>query len=72
LKQVFDPQTKCWAKNRLRLLIWDGFSTHKTCEILEFCFKNNIILCCMPSYTSYKLQPYNITAFGLLKVAYYN
>jgi len=70
LKQVFDPQTKCRAKNKPRLLIWDGFGTHETCEILEFCFENNIILCRMPSHTSHKLQPCNVAAFGPLKAAY--
>jgi hypothetical protein len=37
------------------VLICDGFGTHKTLEILEFCFENNIILCRLPSYTSHKL-----------------
>jgi hypothetical protein len=46
------------------------FGTHETLEILEFCFENNIILCRLPSYTSYKLQPYNIVVFALLKTAY--
>jgi hypothetical protein len=37
---------------------------------LEFCFENNIIFCCLPFYTSYKLQLCNIAVFALLKVAY--
>ncbi|OCK94647.1 uncharacterized protein K441DRAFT_559298, partial [Cenococcum geophilum 1.58] len=48
---------------RLRVLIYNGFRTHETLKILEFCFKNNIILYYLPSYTSYKLQPYNIRVF---------
>lgn len=43
---------------------------YKTLEILEFCFKNSILLYYFPSYTSHKLQPYNITVFAPLKVAY--
>lgn len=43
---------------------------HKTLKILKFYFKNNIILYCLLSYTSYKLQPCNVAAFSLLKAAY--
>lgn len=70
LKLVFDPQTKERANGKPRVLICDGFGTHETLEILEFCFDNNIILCRIPSYTSYKLQPCDISVFGPLKVAY--
>jgi hypothetical protein len=52
------------------MLIWDGFGTHKTLEILEFCFENNIILCRLPSHTSHKLQPCDVGVFGPLKTAY--
>jgi len=70
LKRVFDPQTKERANHKLRMLICDGFGTHETLEILEFCFESNIILCRIPSHTSHKLQPYNIAVFGPLKTAY--
>jgi hypothetical protein len=53
------------------VLICDGFGTYKTLEILKFCFANNIILYCLPSYTSYKLQPYDVVVFAPLKAAYY-
>jgi hypothetical protein len=52
------------------MLIWDGFGTHETLEILKFCFENNIILCRLPSHTSHKLQPCDVGVFGLLKTAY--
>jgi hypothetical protein len=52
------------------MLICDGFGTHETLEILEFCFESNIILCRIPSHTSHKLQPCNIAVFGPLKTAY--
>jgi hypothetical protein len=48
------------------------FGTYETLEILEFCFENNIILCRLPSHTSYKLQPCNVAVFASLKVAYRN
>jgi hypothetical protein len=46
------------------------FRTHETVEILEFCFTNNIILCRLPSYTSYRLQPCDVAVFAPLKAAY--
>jgi len=63
LKLVFDPQTKERACRKPRLLIWDSFSTHETLEILKFCFENNIIVCCLPSHTSHKLQPCDVAVF---------
>ncbi|OCK96861.1 uncharacterized protein K441DRAFT_550337, partial [Cenococcum geophilum 1.58] len=55
LKCIFNPETKERANKRLRILICDGFGTHKTLKILEFYFKNNILLYRLSSYTSYKL-----------------
>jgi len=52
------------------VLICDGFGTHETLEILEFCFENNIILCRLPSHTSHKLQPCDVAVFASLKAAY--
>jgi hypothetical protein len=55
LKRVFDPQIKGRANQKPRVLIYDGFKTHESLEILEFCLENNIILCRLPSHTSHKL-----------------
>ncbi|KAF2647276.1 DDE-domain-containing protein, partial [Lophiostoma macrostomum CBS 122681] len=70
LTRVFNPQTKGVANGRPRILISNGFRTYETLEILEFSFANNIILCRLPSHTSYKLQPCNIGVFAPLKAAY--
>jgi DDE superfamily endonuclease len=70
LKRVFDPQTKGQANQKPRVLICDGFGTHETLEILEFCFENNIILCRLPFHTSHKLQPCDVGVFAPLKAAY--
>ena len=70
LKLVFDPQTKDRANNKPRVLLCDGFETHETLEFLEFCFANNIILCRIPSHSSHKLQPCDVSVFGPLKDAY--
>jgi hypothetical protein len=70
LKRIFDPETKERANNKPRVLICDGFGTHETLEILEFCFANNIVLCRLPSHTSHKLQPCDVAVFAPLKAAY--
>ncbi len=70
LQRAFDPQTKEQANGRPRVLICDGFGTHESPEVLEFCFGNNIILCRLPSHTSHKLQPCDVAVFAPLKVAY--
>jgi hypothetical protein len=67
---VFDPQTKERANYKPRILICDGFGTHHSLEVLEFCFANNIILCRLPSNTSYKLQPCDVAVFAPLKAFY--
>jgi len=70
LKHIFDPQTKERANEKPRVLICDGFGTHGTLEILEYCFENNVILCRLPSHTSHKLQPCDVAVFAPLKSAY--
>ena len=70
LTRVFYPQTKQLANGKPRVLICDGFRTHETLEILEFCFSNNVMLCRIPSHTSHKLQPCDVGVFAPLKTAY--
>jgi hypothetical protein len=70
LKRVFDSQTRDRANHKPRVLICDGFGSHETLEILEYCFKNNIVLCRLPSHTSHKLQPCDVGVFAPLKAAY--
>jgi hypothetical protein len=70
LTRVFNPQTRERANRKPQVLICDGFRTHETLEILEFCLANNITLCRLPSHTSYKLQPCDVRPFAPLKTAY--
>ena len=66
IQHVFDAQTKDRAKDRPRMLI-NGFGTHKSLEIMQYCYENNIILCRLPSHTSYKLQPCDVGVFGPMR-----
>lgn len=70
VQHVFDPQTRDRAGDRPRLLICDGFGTHESLEVLQFCFANRIILCRLPSHTSHKLQLCDVGVFSPLKTAY--
>ena len=70
IREVFHPQTHALANGKPRVLINDGFNTHESLELLQFCFENNIILCRLPSHTSHKLQPCDVGVFGPLKAAY--
>jgi DDE superfamily endonuclease len=71
-RQVFDPETKQRANGRPRVLINDGFGPHECFEVQQFCRGNNIILCQLPSHTSHKLQPCDVSIFAPLKTAYRN
>ena len=70
LMRAFDPQTRDLADGKPRVLICDGFGTHETLEILEFCLSNNVMLYRLPSHTSHKLQPCDVGVFVPLKTAY--
>ncbi|KAF2187426.1 DDE-domain-containing protein, partial [Zopfia rhizophila CBS 207.26] len=70
LKRIFDPETKERADGKPRVLICDGFGSHETLEVLEFCLENKIILCRLASHTSHKTQPCDVSVFGPLKSAY--
>ncbi|OCL08848.1 DDE-domain-containing protein [Glonium stellatum] len=70
LKLAFNPQTKLRANGKPRILIYNGFGTHESLEVPKYCFKNNIILCRIPSHTSHKLQLCDVVVFSPLKAAY--
>ncbi|GAB7336708.1 hypothetical protein MBLNU13_g10373t1 [Cladosporium sp. NU13] len=70
LTKVFDPQTSDRAGRKHRVLICDGFGTHESVEVMQYCLSHKIILCRLPSHTSHKLQPCDIAVFAPLKTAY--
>ena len=70
IQKVFEPSTRERANGQPRILISDGFETHESHDVMKFCLENNIVLCRLPSHTSHKLQPCNISVFGPLKTAY--
>jgi hypothetical protein len=39
-------------------------------ETMKLCFRNHIILCCLPFHITHKLQLLEVGGFDLLKAAY--
>ncbi|KAH7921046.1 CENP-B protein, partial [Leucogyrophana mollusca] len=67
LERDFEPETA--ARNTsggYRLLILDGHNSHCTYEFVKFCEKHKIILMCLPSHTTHRLQPCDVGVFGPL------
>ncbi|KAF4630854.1 hypothetical protein G7Y89_g7281 [Cudoniella acicularis] len=67
LKRIFDPETKERANKKPRVLVYDGFRTYKTLEILEFYFENNILLCPYRDQVD-RLDPVRGRAFTLKNI----
>jgi hypothetical protein len=70
LKEIFEPQSKCYSTGAKRLLILDGHGSHLTADFDAFCKEHAIICLCMPPHTSHLLQPLDVGVFGPLKRAY--
>ena len=68
--KVFGLRAGDRAKSRPRVLVCDGFGSHESLEIFQYCMSNNTTLCRLYSHTSHKLQPCDIEVFAPLKTAY--
>jgi hypothetical protein len=51
-------------------LILDNQSSHCTLEAYKYCTENGIVVVSIPSHTSHRLQPLDVTFFGPLKTAF--
>ncbi|XP_015111355.1 uncharacterized protein C01G6.5 [Diachasma alloeum] len=49
------------------LLILDGHGSHMQYAALELCRQHDVIVVCLPSHTTHKLQPLDVSIFGRLK-----
>ena len=56
----FNQHSKKKQKGVYRLLIFDGYGSHTTKELLEYCELNNIIPLALPSHTTHLLQPLDV------------
>jgi hypothetical protein len=53
-----------------RLLILDGYESHKLLAFQTLCEESKIITLCMPAHASHILQPLDVGCFAPLKRAY--
>jgi hypothetical protein len=55
------------STNLQHLLIIDGHSSHVTARFIAYCITSKIDLFLLPPHLSHKMQPLNLSIFGLLK-----
>jgi hypothetical protein len=67
---VFLPQTQPENLDNARLLIVDGYRSHTSDKFMTICYLNNVYLLFLLAYTSYVLQPLDLSCFSSLKAAY--
>ena len=72
LVDIFDRHTKTKAKNRRRLLIVDGHSSHLNLEFIDLCDKRRIVLLVLPPHSTHRLQPLDVSLFSPLARYYTN
>jgi hypothetical protein len=70
LEKVFEKHTVQRMLGRHRLLILDGHASYESAEFDLFCKNHYIIPLYMPSHSSHKLQPLDVSCFAPLKEAY--
>jgi len=70
LKKLFGLFTESRKTGRYRLLILDGHKSHVTAEFDRYCTEYDIIILCMPPYSSHLLQLLDVACFAVLKRSY--
>ena len=71
LENDFEPVTTTHnTSNRYRLLILDGHNSHCMFCFVNFAHNHCIIVLCLPSYTTHKLQPCDVGVFGPLATSW--
>lgn len=70
LIHVFHPETKARSRNRRRLLIMDGHSSHLNLKFINKCDELGIILLVFPPHTTQRLQPLDVGCFLPLAIFY--
>ena len=71
LTQIFDRCTKKHLQRR-RLLIVDGHSSHVNLKFINKCDELRILLMILPSHTTHRLQPLDVSLFAPLARYYTN
>jgi len=58
---------RCVDDKKPIVLTYDGHESHETSAIKRLAYDNNIILFCLPSKTTHKLQPLDVSMFSVLQ-----
>ena len=74
LVEVFDRCSKKFmeARQRRRLLIVDGHSSHVNMKFLDKCDQLNILVMILPPHSTHRLQPLDVSLFSPLATYYTN
>ena len=64
MKKVF---LKYCGSQRPVLLCVDGHASHVNLDVIDLARKNDVILSCLPLYTTYTLQSLDVSVFKYLK-----
>jgi DDE superfamily endonuclease len=72
LVNVFDRHTRKKAKNRRRLLVVDGHSSHINMQFINSCDERRILLLVLPPHSTHRLQPLDVSCFSPLARYYTN
>ena len=70
LEQVFDRETRDRARNRRRLLIVDGYSSYINLKFISTYDRLRILILILLPYLTHRLQPLDVSMFGLLVYEY--
>ena len=68
--RCFEPQTRRTLKGKYRLLIFDGYASHISNKVIEFCINNDIILLCLLAHITHLLQSLDVGFFQPLLIVY--
>ncbi|KAK4696190.1 hypothetical protein P7C70_g8418, partial [Phenoliferia sp. Uapishka_3] len=69
--KVWDEEIRKISDMRYpRALFWDGFATHISIEVLEYAWRNNIVVVCYPPHCTHILQGLDVVIFSPLKTFY--
>ncbi|KAJ4466261.1 DDE superfamily endonuclease-domain-containing protein [Lentinula aciculospora] len=76
-KQNFIPQATARKEasglsDKPIVLLFDGHQSHISKEWVDLALENNIVLLCLPSHTTHRLQPLDVGCFGPLQTAWFN
>ena len=67
LPQLFERRKSAHPSQQTIILLVDGHTSRTNPSLLRYCDDNNVIIICLPSHTSHKLQPLDCGPNGLLK-----